>query len=75
MQVSSKYLTRSEAVRYIADHGLIVTKGTMAKFATCGGGARYQVFCGRAYYLPKDLDEWISDKLSAPRRSTSEVMS
>lgn len=75
MQVSSKYLTRSEAVRYIADQGLIITKGTMAKLATCGGGARYQVFCGRAYYLPVDLDEWIALKLSAPRCSTSEVIS
>ncbi|MBL4757297.1 MAG: DNA-binding protein [Rhizobiales bacterium] len=75
MQTSLKYLTRSEAVAYVAERGLIVTKGTMAKFATCGGGAKYQVFCGRAYYLPGDLDEWIALKLSAPRCSTSEVRS
>ena len=73
MQNSVKYLTRSEAVRYVEDRGLIVTKGTMAKFATCGGGAKYQVFCGRAYYLPGDLDEWIALKLSTPRHSTSGV--
>lgn len=75
MKLFTKYLTRAEAVRYVADRGLIVTRGTMAKFATCGGGAKYQVFCGRAYYLPSDLDDWIACKLSAPRYSTSEKSS
>lgn len=75
MQTGRKYLTRPEAAEYVADRGLIVSKGTMAKLATCGGGAKYQVFCGRAYYLPADLDDWIANKLSTPRYSTSEVQS
>lgn len=73
MEASKIYLSRPEAAVYVGRQGLRITKGTLAKMATLGGGPEYSVFCGRAYYLPQSLDAWIASRLSAPRRSTSEV--
>jgi hypothetical protein len=68
-----QYLTRPEAARYLTERGFITSKNTLQKKATVGGGPAYQIFGNRALYTPDNLDEYVQSKLSAPRRSTSEV--
>lgn len=68
-----EYLTRPEAADYLTARGLRVTKATLQKWATTGGGPTYQIFGNKALYTPPNLDAWAQEKLSAPRRSTSEA--
>lgn len=71
--MSEKFLDRGEAAAFIASHGLKISKGTLGKFATVGGGPRYRIFGIRAVYSEADLESWIAAKLSAPRFSTSQA--
>jgi hypothetical protein len=68
-----EYLTRPEAADYLTARGLIVSKSTLQKWATSGGGPVYRRFGIRALYTAADLDAWAKAKLGAPRRSTSEA--
>jgi hypothetical protein len=68
-----EYLERPQAADYCTGKGLRVSKNTLQKMATTGGGPLYRRFGNRAVYATKDLDSWISEKLTAPRRSTLEV--
>ena len=68
-----EYLTRPEAAAYLTARGLIVSKSTLQKWATIGGGPVYRRFGIRALYRPVDLEEWAEAKLGLPRRSTSEA--
>lgn len=65
------YLTRAEAAEYITCMGAQTSKNTLQKFATVGGGPVYRRFGNKALYTRPDLDAWIAEKLSPPRRSTS----
>ena len=67
-----RYLDRNEQVEYLRERGLKVTKTTLQKLATTGGGPEYQIFGNKAVSTPEALDAWVARKLSAPRRSTSE---
>jgi hypothetical protein len=40
--------------------------------ATTGGGPPYQRFGNKAVYTQSNLDNWAEQKLTAPKRSTSE---
>lgn len=72
--MTEKFLTRVEASEYLTEvRGLPTAKGTLQKLATVGGGPPYQRFGNRVVYLPNNLDQWANQKLSDPRRSTSEV--
>jgi hypothetical protein len=68
-----RFLSRGEASDYLASRGFRVAKPTLAKYAVTGGGPTYRNFGTRVVYDPSDLDEWVKAKLTAPRRSTSEV--
>ena len=68
-----QYLTRAEAAAYLTERGLPISKNTLQKMATVGGGPPYQIFGNKALHEPAKLDEWAESKLSAPRRSTSEA--
>jgi len=70
---SREFLTRPEAAEYLGARGLPISKLTLQKYATVGGGPLYRIFGIRALYTRDDLDAWASQKLSAPRRSTSEI--
>lgn len=72
--MEARYLTRTEAAEYIRGHGLRYSAATLQKLATTGGGPVYRRFGNRAVYTEADLDAWIEQKLSAPKRSTSEVL-
>ncbi len=68
-----RYLTRQESAHYLSERGLLVTKNTLQKFATTGGGPEYSIFGNRALYTPENLDAWAEARLSASRKSTSEA--
>ncbi|MEQ8507316.1 MAG: helix-turn-helix domain-containing protein [Rhodospirillales bacterium] len=72
--MTPEYFTRAEAAEYLTSRGLPVSKCTLQKWATVGGGPVYRIFGIRALYTPADLDDWAEEKLSAPRRSTSETV-
>jgi hypothetical protein len=69
--VLKRYLTRQEAASYLSGRGLPVTKNTLQKFATVGGGPEYSIFGNRALYLQETLDAWAEERLSKSRKSTS----
>jgi hypothetical protein len=68
-----RYFTRHEAAGYLCERGLPVTKNTLQKFATTGGGPEYCIFGNRALYTAESLDAWVQLRLTAPRKSTSET--
>ncbi len=72
MNIPSFY-DRREAARRLTERGLRVSAATLQKWATTGGGPEYQIFGNKAVYTEQALTVWASAKLSAPRRSTSEV--
>lgn len=69
-----RYLTRREAATHLSESGLQISKNTLQKFATVGGGPEYSIFGNRALYTPQNLDAWAEARLSAPRNSTSEAV-
>ena len=69
-----EYLTRPEAAEHLTERGLRITKNTLQKMATVGGGPAYQRFGNRTVYRPADLDAWAATKLREPRRSTSDAV-
>jgi hypothetical protein len=72
---AGKFLDRKEAADHLTERGLRVSKGTLQKLVTVGGGPVYRRFGLRAVYLAADLDAWAESKLSAPRCSTSGIAS
>ena len=71
--MSDTYILRPEAAEFLTERGFPTTKNTLQKYATTGGGPIYRIFGNRALYTPGDLIGWAESKLSAPRRSTSDV--
>lgn len=71
--MQKQYLERTEAAEYLTARGLRITKATLQKFATVGGGPAYQRFGLRVVYTLQSLDEWAEKKLSPLKRSTSEA--
>jgi hypothetical protein len=69
--MESKFLDRAEAAQYLTERGLRVSKNTLQKWVTVGGGPTYRRFGNRAVYQVNDLDAWASEKLSAPRRTSA----
>jgi len=65
------FVTRENAAAYINSLGLKITKGTLQKMATVGGGPTYRRFGKYAVYLISDLDAWVAFKLSAPMHSAT----
>jgi hypothetical protein len=70
-QVSTTYLIRPEAAQFLTENGYPVSKLTLQKYATTGGGPIYRIFGNRALSKPTDLLAWAESNLSAPRCSTS----
>ena len=69
-----KFLNRREAAQYMTDRGCKTSWRYLQKQACTGGGPIYQLYNNHlAIYTPENLDKHIEEKLSPPRRSTSEV--
>ena len=73
MNTETTFLDRREAADYLTARGLRISKNTLQKWATTGGGPAYRRFGLRAVYTREDLDNWANDKLTAPRCSTSQA--
>ena len=72
--MQKRFLTRKNAAQYLTEQrGLPTTYSTLQKFACLGGGPIYRIFGNKAVYTEQDLDSFAESKLSAPRRSTSEL--
>lgn len=72
---TNTYISRASVPSHLLERfGLGVTKNTLAKLAHCGGGPEYQVFGKKAYYTEVALEAWVAEKLSPPRRSTSDLV-
>ncbi|WP_281023703.1 hypothetical protein [Minwuia sp. IMCC3009] len=67
------YLDRKQASEHLISRGVHYSRATLQKLATTGGGPVYRICGGRALYTVPDLDAWIEERMSPPRRSTSEV--
>ena len=67
------YLSRSEAADFLKERGLPIAKTTLQKYATIGGGPRYQRFGNRALYTEDNLLAWAEKRMSAPVASSSEL--
>ena len=65
-------LTRRKTADALTEAGFPVKETTLATKATRGGGPPYQTFGARALYRWGDALLWAHQRLSAPRRSTSE---
>lgn len=68
---SHRFLDRAEAALYLNERGLKVSKTTLQKWASVGGGPAYRRFGHRAVYTAADLESWINERLSEPRRTAS----
>jgi hypothetical protein len=69
--IPGRYLSRTDASRYLQERGLRVAASTLAKLAVVGGGPPFVKFMSRALYEPRDLDEWVASRISLKRNSTS----
>lgn len=69
---TQEFLSRIEAAQYVREQGLPLSKRTLQKYATIGGGPNFYKFGNRAVYRREHLDEWIRRKLGEPAISTSE---
>lgn len=68
-----KFLNRKGAARFFYDRGVPTSAATLEKLASVGGGPAMRKFGRRVLYEPEALEAWIDEKLTAPRRSTSDV--
>lgn len=66
-----RFLDRAEAADYLTARGLKVSKTTLQKMVSVGGGPVYRRFGHRAVYRKEDLDAWAQEKLSAPARTAT----
>lgn len=69
-----QYLDRRQQADYLTkERGLPITWRQLQKLAHTGGGPLYRLFGNRAVSTKEWLDEWADQRLSAPRRSTSQT--
>lgn len=66
-----RYLNRLEAAEYMNKLGIKISKLTLQKYATVGGGPVYRKFGHRVVYLISDLNAWVFEKMSQPMASSS----
>lgn len=67
-----QYLNRKQQAEYLRGRGLKISPAQLHKLGSKGGGPRYAIWGNQAVSTPEWLDEWVKQKLSPPRRSTSD---
>jgi hypothetical protein len=66
-------LRRADVPTYLLErHGLRIARTTLDKMFSLGGGPPCSHFGRIPYYDNADLDAWVAERLSAPRRTSSE---
>jgi len=68
-----QYKRRREAAEYIRERGIPISASTLAKYACLGGGPEMRYFGRIPLYEIAALDAWVAHRMSAPRRSTSDL--
>jgi hypothetical protein len=66
-------LRRKATAEALSEAGFPVAEKTLATKAVRGGGPPYRTFGRTVLYQWSDALAWAEERLSAPRRSTSEV--
>jgi hypothetical protein len=66
------FLNEQQASDYLIEKGLPVATKTLGKYRVIGGGPKFRKFGRLPVYEPRHLDEWVSEKLTPARRSTSD---
>jgi len=67
-------LPRAKVSEFIeSEFGISVSPKTLSKLATIGGGPVYRKFGNRAFYEKHALRDWVHQKLSAPKKSSSNL--
>ncbi len=66
------YISRAEAAAFLAEQGFPVTKNTLQKYATVGGGPPYSKFGNRCLYEHSKLLKWAESKVT-PCRNTNDL--
>ncbi len=68
-----KFLRRDEAAAHVRNRwGLPCSRGLLAKLAVAGTGPLFRTAGRFPLYSEKDLDAWAENRLSEPRRMSSE---
>ena len=67
------YLTPKEACEFINKLGARIAVTTLSKYRCVGGGPVYQTFGRSPRYTPRRLTEWVQERLSPERRSSSQA--
>lgn len=70
---SEPLLNRRAAAERIKGRGIPTEASTLAKLASIGGGPSMRKFGRRVFYEAQALEAWIDEKLTVPRKSTSDV--
>lgn len=69
----NRRLRRAEASAYLkATWGVDCSPRTLAKYATLGGGPRFQHAGRFPLYMPAELDAWATARLSGLKISTAD---
>ena len=72
--MKSRLYNRNEASEYLLHHfGIHAMPGTLAKYASLGGGPAFRKAGRFPVYEEADLDAWAVARLSKRVRSTSEL--
>jgi hypothetical protein len=72
VETIERRLTRREAAAFLTARGYRVAENTLMKYATVGGGPRYEKFGRRALYTEANLLAWVSTKTSSAAAHSSE---
>ena len=68
-----KYLCKKEASTYLTKElGITISDKTLSKYITEGGGPEYFKFGWRVVYTIETLDDWVSNKISGPKKGSFE---
>lgn len=66
--------TRADAPQYLLrHHGIKISTATLAKYATVGGGPKFQKFGRRVYYPAYELSRWAQQRIGALQDHTSTI--
>jgi len=69
---TKRRLDQNEASKFLTDRGYRTAPTTLNKRRCIGGGPVYEMFGRRPLYTEEALLEWIAERTSKPRRSTSD---
>jgi hypothetical protein len=70
---NTRHYSRTEASNFLGERGFRVAIGTLAKYATTGGGPNFIKFGRKPLYTEQSLSDWLERKLSREVASTSEA--